>query len=83
MLCAIVMTSLTFDVHGDRISVKASAMQHLYSLAEQVLQQAGLADTVTMANVRCFHNKRELEMSTPFRFLNIPSAARIELVTGP
>ncbi len=76
------MTSLLFDVHGERISVKVLPMQTLASAAEQVLQQSGLADSVDVCNVRLIHNKRELELKTPFRFLNIPSAARIELVTG-
>ena len=57
-------------------------MQTMASVTQQALQQAGLADSVDVSGVRCTYNKRELERETPFRFLNVPSAARIELITG-
>ena len=57
-------------------------MQTLGAVAEQVLRQAGLADGVNASDVRLVYNKRDLELNTPFRFLNVPAAARIEIITG-
>ena len=76
------MTSISIDIHGDRVSVKVSPMQSMSSVVEQVLQQGGLSDSVSVSDARLIYNKRELDKSTPFRFLNIPAAARIELITG-
>ena len=76
------MTTVLIEVHGNRLSVKVSAMQNMSTIVEQVLQQAGLADSVTVSDVRLLYNKRDLDQTTPFRFLNIPAGARIELVTG-
>ena len=75
------MTSVVIIVHSTRVNLKASPMSTVPTLIEQCLKQAGLAD-VAAADCQLIFNKRPLDKSTPFRLLNVPAAAKLELITG-
>ena len=52
------------------------------SVSQVLLLQAQLQQSVDRESCRLLHSDKELDLQTPFRFLNLPSNATLVLVTG-
>ncbi|BDA50940.1 probable tether containing UBX domain for GLUT4 at C-terminar half [Coccomyxa sp. Obi] len=66
--------------NGKRQVVKLTPMQPLITIVEHISKASN--QQLDPSTCKIFHNKKELDASTPVRFANIPSGATLELRTG-
>lgn len=72
--------SSSYVLAGKRQVVKLTPMQPLITIVEHISKAAN--QQLDPSTCKLFHNKKELDASTPVRFANIPSGATLELRTG-
>lgn len=77
---ALSYSTSAFQFAGKRHAVKLTPMQHLTKIVEQVSELA--KQQLDSSNCKIYYNKKELDLSTPARFANLPSGATLELKTG-
>ena len=70
----------SFASTGRRYNVKATPMQKLQVLADQVIIQSKSKAEVT--DIQLLVNGTAADLNLPLRFANLPSTAKLELRTG-